>query len=79
VLFVSLTGPGESGKSTVAKQMKIIHCNGFSQSELNVFKPLIFANCISAMQTILTFCDQNQLNVESRATVRLFTYVNIFV
>ena len=32
------TGAGESGKSTVVKQMKIIHGDGYSESELRSFK-----------------------------------------
>ncbi len=35
--FVSSAGAGESGKSTVVKQMKIIHGDGYSQSELESF------------------------------------------
>ena len=35
---LSLTGAGESGKSTVVKQMKIIHGDGYSQTELRSFK-----------------------------------------
>ncbi len=31
-------GAGESGKSTVVKQMKIIHGDGYSQAELESFK-----------------------------------------
>ena len=31
-------GAGESGKSTLVKQMKIIHSDGFSKEELNSFK-----------------------------------------
>ena len=32
------TGAGESGKSTVVKQMKIIHGDGYNQTELRSFK-----------------------------------------
>ena len=32
-----VSGAGESGKSTVVKQMKIIHGDGYSQQELESF------------------------------------------
>jgi len=49
-----LLGPGESGKSTVFKQMKIIQQNGgFSSEELMSFKHVIHANCVSQMRVIL--------------------------
>ena len=33
-----VTGAGESGKSTLVKQMKIIHNDGFTEDELYSFK-----------------------------------------
>ena len=36
-LFPSSTGAGESGKSTVVKQMKIIHGDGYARTELESF------------------------------------------
>lgn len=38
IVTVTLTGAGESGKSTVVKQMKIIHGDGYSRTELRSFK-----------------------------------------
>ena len=35
--FAAFTGAGESGKSTVVKQMKIIHGDGYSTQELESF------------------------------------------
>jgi len=48
-----LLGPGESGKSTIFKQMKIIQDNGgFSKEELNGFKYIVYMNCISQMKVL---------------------------
>uniref|UniRef100_H2Y1Q1 Uncharacterized protein n=1 Tax=Ciona intestinalis TaxID=7719 RepID=H2Y1Q1_CIOIN len=48
-----LLGAGESGKSTIAKQMKILHQDGFSESERINFKPVVFANTVQSMVAIL--------------------------
>lgn len=37
-----IVGSGESGKSTVVKQMKIIHQNGYSRDELLLYRLTIF-------------------------------------
>jgi len=51
---VLLLGPGESGKSTIFKQLKIIQDNGgFSQEELLNFKNLVYINCVSQMRCIV--------------------------
>jgi hypothetical protein len=36
------SGSRESGKSTIVKQMKIIHQNGYTREELLAFRPLIW-------------------------------------
>lgn len=38
ILFCLYKGAGESGKSTIVKQMKIIHNEGFSDEELRSFR-----------------------------------------
>lgn len=45
-LKVLLLGSGESGKSTVLQQLKIMHQNGFTREELLEYKPFIFDNII---------------------------------
>uniref|UniRef100_A0AC35FII7 Uncharacterized protein n=1 Tax=Panagrolaimus sp. PS1159 TaxID=55785 RepID=A0AC35FII7_9BILA len=44
VIKLLLLGPAESGKSTILKQIKIIHLHGFSMADLGEKKPLIFRN-----------------------------------
>lgn len=46
-------GSGESGKSTIVKQMKIIHQNGFTGDELLQFRTTIWKNVIDSAQAII--------------------------
>jgi guanine nucleotide-binding protein subunit alpha len=47
------TGAGESGKSTILKQMTLIHGPGYTQAEKNAFKEIIFSNVVQSMRVIL--------------------------
>lgn len=49
-----LLGTGESGKSTIAKQLRILHANGFTAAEMSAFKPVITNNILSAYKNIIT-------------------------
>jgi len=48
-----LLGTGESGKSTIAKQLKILHMDGFSKEELEGYKPVINNNVLTAFRNII--------------------------
>eukprot|EP01116_Phalansterium_solitarium_P001143 TRINITY_DN10923_c0_g1_i1.p1 TRINITY_DN10923_c0_g1~~TRINITY_DN10923_c0_g1_i1.p1 ORF type:complete len:348 (+),score=136.92 TRINITY_DN10923_c0_g1_i1:160-1203(+) len=68
-LKLLLLGPGESGKSTVFKQMKIIQENGgYSEEELLSYKYIVFGNCVAQMKALLNATAK--LNVELSATAR---------
>ncbi|CAG7854906.1 Guanine nucleotide-binding protein alpha-3 subunit [Serendipita indica DSM 11827] len=47
---ILLLGSGESGKSTIVKQMKIIHQNGYSHAELLMFRPTIYRNLLESAE-----------------------------
>jgi len=53
-----LLGTGESGKSTIAKQMRIIHLKGFTQSEKSAFRAVIHNNILTSMHTLADQCLQ---------------------
>lgn len=48
-------GSGESGKSTILKQMKIINLNGYSSDELFTWRATVYRNVVESSQTIAQF------------------------
>lgn len=55
-------GAGESGKSTVLKQMKLIYASGFSKTEKLEWKPVVFNNIVQAFRMI--YDAMNELDVK---------------
>ncbi|OQV08872.1 hypothetical protein CLAIMM_13086, partial [Cladophialophora immunda] len=54
---ILMLGAGDSGKSTVLKQLKLINGGGYSVDERWCFKAIIFTNIVQAMQAILEAMD----------------------
>jgi len=61
-----LLGAGESGKSTIAKQMKIIHLEGFTDEERNEYKTVIFNNVFGAMKTMLKASQELDIHIKTK-------------
>ncbi|XP_064633728.1 guanine nucleotide-binding protein G(i) subunit alpha [Lineus longissimus] len=57
-----LLGAGESGKSTIVKQMKIIHEKGYSKEECLQYRPVVYSNTIQSMVAIIRA--MGQLKIE---------------
>lgn len=51
-LIVGFAGAGESGKSTILKQMRIIYSEGFHLDERKEVRQVIFSNLIVAFKII---------------------------
>ncbi|CAO3596745.1 unnamed protein product [Absidia cylindrospora] len=60
-----LLGAGESGKSTILKQMKLLHDGGFSRDEREAFKEIIFSNTIQSMRVILEAMQHMDVSLEN--------------
>mmetsp|Transcript_9591 Transcript_9591/g.13203 ORF Transcript_9591/g.13203 Transcript_9591/m.13203 type:complete len:356 (+) Transcript_9591:128-1195(+) len=58
-----LLGAGESGKSTIAKQMRIIHLEGFPESERLTYKSIIFNNVYSSMKALVNACNDLKIQI----------------
>lgn len=65
VIKILLLGAGESGKSTLVKQMKIIHNDGFTEDELESFKPTILDNLVQSMKYVLNGMGLLRINLEN--------------
>ncbi|XP_027571523.2 guanine nucleotide-binding protein G(i) subunit alpha [Chiroxiphia lanceolata] len=48
-----LLGAGESGKSTIVKQMKIIHEDGYSEEECRQYRGVVYSNTIQSIVAIV--------------------------
>jgi len=69
-----LLGAGESGKTTIVKQMKIIHANGYSPTELMSFRLPVIKNLIdsaNALVTALRLLDVEPRDSANRANVEI--------
>jgi len=76
-----LLGAGESGKSTIAKQIKIIHLQGFNEQELMSFKSIIFGNIIGSIKTLVEAVNQLEIRTmkeENRASAHKILQVEDF-
>ena len=57
-------GSGESGKSTIVKQMKIIHQNGYTQEELAMYRLPIYKNVIDCAKALIGAMRQFEIEPE---------------
>lgn len=63
-LKMLLLGAGDTGKSTFAKQMQIIHGSGFSEQERIEYRELIYINVITDIQAIVLFAKKRNIQFE---------------
>lgn len=59
-------GAGESGKSTVLKQMRLIYAQGFSKSEKEEWRAIIFNNILSAFKVILDAMEELAIEFDNK-------------
>ncbi|KAH6867478.1 G-protein alpha subunit [Coprinopsis sp. MPI-PUGE-AT-0042] len=59
---ILLLGSGKSGKSTIVKQMNIIHKNGFSPEELAQFQPVVYKNVMESAHQVVNYMTKAGLN-----------------
>jgi len=76
-----LLGAGESGKSTIAKQMKIIHLKGFTKEERLTYKSIICNNVLGSMKALVQASSLLGITIEASSAadfITKFEYSNAF-
>ncbi|KAK4158287.1 guanine nucleotide-binding protein alpha-3 subunit [Chaetomidium leptoderma] len=58
---ILLLGSGESGKSTIVKQMKIIHLKGYSHDELASYRPTVYKNLLECAKALCSAMRQFEI------------------
>lgn len=66
---ILLLGSGESGKSTIFKQMKIIFQNGFTDEERIHWKLIVYRNIIQSIQSIVNALHQFEYQLKDEKTI----------
>ncbi|KAI8095055.1 G protein alpha subunit [Gilbertella persicaria] len=70
-----LLGAGESGKSTILKQMKLIHDGGFTQEEKEAYREIIFSNAIQSIQVLLEAMENLDINLDNPENRDYFEFI----
>ena len=63
-----LLGAGESGKSTIVKQMQIIHRTGYNEDDCMKYKPVVFSNTVQSMVAIIRAMGRLEISFSSPET-----------
>ena len=62
VVKLLLLGPGDSGKSTIVKQMRIIHESGYNEEDRKHYRPVVYSNTIQSLMTIISAMRKLDIN-----------------
>ncbi|CAI7613220.1 unnamed protein product [Penicillium pancosmium] len=68
---ILLLGAGESGKSTIIKQMRIIHSRGFPEEERHQTRAVIYSNIVIAFKVLLDIMNSENIKFDSDDTKSL--------
>lgn len=68
-----LLGTGESGKSTIVKQMKLIYGSGFSESDKRSMIPVVYNNTVSSMKALILAAHELGYPIHTTAAAALVT------
>ena len=78
-LYLIFAGAGESGKSTIVKQMKIIHETGYSKEECEQYRPVVYSNTIQSLVAIIRAMGQLRINFADSSRAVVSQYFKTFI
>jgi len=76
ILTTQPAGSGESGKSTIVKQMKIIHQNGYTVDELALYRHTVYKNLVDCAKSLVSAMAQFEVTPEGHNTMEQCDFIN---
>ncbi|RHZ59659.1 hypothetical protein Glove_362g28 [Diversispora epigaea] len=70
-----LLGAGESGKSTILKQMRLIHASGFNSNDRETYRSIVLSNIMQSMRLVLEAMDYFKIPLDDSNNMQ---YVQLF-
>ena len=74
MLLAAAEGTGESGKSTIVRQMKIIHQDGYTRDELLGYRETVYNNILQSCMQVCDAMSTLQVAFETQAARDAATY-----
>nr|ACJ05909.1 G protein alpha subunit [Drechslerella dactyloides] len=75
---ILLLGSGESGKSTIVKQMKIIHQNGYTVEELAQYRLTVYKNLVDCAKALIDAMRQFEVVPEQESNKEHMDFLATF-
>ncbi|KAI6244786.1 Guanine nucleotide-binding protein alpha-3 subunit [Erysiphe necator] len=72
---ILLLGSGESGKSTIVKQMKIIHQNGYTVDELALYRMTVYKNLLDCAKAVIEAMQMFGIQPKNPANLKYCSYL----
>lgn len=72
---ILLLGSGESGKSTIVKQMKIIHQNGYTVDELALYRMTVYKNLLDCAKAVIEAMQNFGIQPKNPANAKFCSYL----
>lgn len=66
MIKILVVGPGDSGKSTILKQMRIIHDKNYSNEECRRYKPVIIQNILDSTKRLVEAMNLFNINFDNK-------------
>jgi hypothetical protein len=64
LMKLGMIGTSSCGKTTVAKQMRILHCNGFTDEEKENYKKILISNILVAFKELVNQSKKMNIAIE---------------
>lgn len=74
---IVLLGAGECGKSTILKQMKILHGSGYSNDDRGYYRMLIMDNILESLKILVSMIEQFGYDLSDKAQEAAKTFDNM--